>query len=133
MKSSWLIAAALVVPLPACSSPQSSDATEPESTSEPTSVTSAVPTTPPPATEPSATATASTHAHAPGGAHCDELAKTCHDVGHGKDEAGKCHEIGHAGDSAACEKEHARCLSVCKKAAEAAGAGGQGKGHHHAP
>ncbi len=54
-------------------------------------------------------------AHAPGGAQCQELAKACHDVGHGADEAGKCHQVGHAGDNAACAKEHARCITLCSQ------------------
>jgi len=77
----------------------------------------------------SATSTVTAVAHAPGGARCNDLAKACHDVGHGADDAGKCHQIGHAGDAAACDKEYARCVAVCKKAADKGGHG-HSKGHH---
>jgi len=79
-----------------------------------------------PTTAPSAEPTG---AHAPGGPHCDQLAKLCHDVGHGADDAGKCHEIGHKGDAAACEKEHARCEAVCKAAAAKGDPGASGHKH----
>jgi len=57
-------------------------------------------------------------AHAGGPASCEELAKACHDVGHGDDDAGKCHQIGHAGDAESCDKERARCVSLCAEKAK---------------
>lgn len=68
--------------------------------------------------------------HADAGSHtgataaCEEIAKACHDVGHGPGEAGTCHEIGHKGDATACEKEHHRCIALCEAAAKGGGAHG---------
>ena len=74
---------------------------------------------------PAADTTATVVDHAPGGPECNELAKTCHDTGHGDDELGKCHQIGHAGDASVCKKELARCVDLCTKASAK-----QPKRHH---
>ncbi|NUP08668.1 MAG: hypothetical protein HOW73_21680 [Polyangiaceae bacterium] len=121
-----LLGLGFLVALVGCSGSQSATEEEPPAasaavaTSDPHSgheagTADAVPTSGQPETTASAMAQGD---HASGSPKCDELAKACHDVGHGDDELGKCHQLGHAGDAAVCEKEHDRCVKLCKAAAE---------------
>jgi hypothetical protein len=106
------------------SSRTSGPVAEPEPTASPDSASTAAPVETAVATAAATSAPAdSAHAgdHAGGPAVCEELAKACHDVGHGPGETGKCHEIGHKGDAQACEKEHDRCLKLCAEAARTGG------------
>ncbi len=127
MKTSQI--ALVLTALIACgpSSTQPAPATEPEATGVPAPAETSTPVaTAEPAASASATAasTAEPGSHSGGPAVCEEIAKACHDVGHGPGETGKCHELGHKGDATVCEKEHHRCLALCAEAAK------KGGGHH---
>jgi hypothetical protein len=125
MKTSQI--ALLLTALTACgpSTTQPAPAAEPETTAAPAPPETSVPVaTAEPAASASASATAQPGSHSGGPAVCEEIAKACHDVGHGPGETGKCHELGHKGDATVCEKEHHRCLALCAEAAK------KGGGHH---
>jgi hypothetical protein len=120
----------LVFAVLGCASSRTSPApvADPEATTSSDSASTAAPVqtavaTAQPSAAPADSAPAGPHAGGP--AVCEELAKACHDVGHGPGETGKCHEIGHKGDVQACEKERDRCLKLCADAAKNAG------GHQH--